>query len=169
MPRGTTRIDVRYDYDKLETGAGVSFNIIDIGIFDASGKDLGDAAGFRGWSGGARDSFSISRTRATPGYLPGPITAGTWHVVLGPFTVVPPGVEWSVTVTLHRGPGPALPPQPAPRRVPRHRPGLVPRRPAHPHRALRRPPHPAQPAGAGRARPGSTSSPPPSTTPPPRT
>lgn len=118
VPRGTTRIDVRYDYDKLETGAGVSFNIIDIGIFDASGKDLGDAAGFRGWSGGARDSFSISRSRATPGYLPGPITAGTWHVVLGPFTVVPPGVEWSVTVTLHRGsPGRRFRPRPAPRRV----------------------------------------------------
>ncbi|MEP7738607.1 CehA/McbA family metallohydrolase [Nocardioides sp. 31GB23] len=118
VPRGTTRIDVRYDYDRLETGAGVSLNIIDIGIFDASGKDLGDAAGFRGWSGGARDSFSISRSRATPGYLPGPITAGTWHVVLGPFTVVPPGVEWSVTVTLHRGSrGRRFRPRPAPRRV----------------------------------------------------
>lgn len=119
VPRGTTRIDVAYGYDKLETGAGVSFNIIDIGIFDASGKGLGDAAGFRGWSGGARDRFSISRSRATPGYLAGPIGAGTWHVVLGPFTVVPPGVEWTVTVTLHRG-GPRgrrFRPRPAPRRV----------------------------------------------------
>ncbi len=119
VPRGTTRIDVAYGYDKLETGAGVSFNIIDIGIFDASGKGLGDAAGFRGWSGGARDRFSISRSRATPGYLAGPIGAGTWHVVLGPFTVVPPGVEWTVTVTLHRGGarGQRFRPRPAPRRV----------------------------------------------------
>ncbi len=119
VPRGTTRIDVRYDYEKLETGAGVSFNIIDIGIFDASGKGLGDAAGFRGWSGGARDRFSITRSRATPGYLAGPIGAGTWHVVLGPFTVVPPGVEWTVTVTLHRGGarGRRFRPRPAPRQV----------------------------------------------------
>ncbi|WP_068108596.1 CehA/McbA family metallohydrolase [Nocardioides dokdonensis] len=118
VPRGTTRIEVSYDYDKLETGAGVSFNIIDIGIFDPGGVGLGDAAGFRGWSGGARDRFSISRTRATPGYLAGPITPGTWHVVLGPFTIIPPGVGWTVTVTLHRGrPGRRFRPRPAPRRV----------------------------------------------------
>src|SRR6478609_11594763 len=38
--------------------------------------------GFRGWSGGARDRFSITDDDATPGYLPG-VTSGSWRVVLG--------------------------------------------------------------------------------------
>ena len=47
--------------------------------------DLGcfDPAGFRGWSGGARDSFVIAEFGATPGYLAGPVTAGLWQVVIG--------------------------------------------------------------------------------------
>ena len=40
--------------------------------------DLGcmGAAGFRGWSGGARRSFVITDDAATPGYLPGELEAG---------------------------------------------------------------------------------------------
>jgi hypothetical protein len=88
-------------------------------MFDPSGHELGNAAGFRGWSGGARRSFRISRGSATPGYLPGPITPGRWHVILGPVAIVPPGVDWTLTVTLHFGaPGPAFEPTPAPRSVP---------------------------------------------------
>ncbi len=118
VPRGVREIEVSYAYEKTDTGLGFSANVIDIGIFDPSGHDLGDASGFRGWSGGARDRFRISRRRATPGYLAGPITPGTWHVVLGPFAVVPPGVDYEVTVTLHFGRQPKrFRPKPAPRRV----------------------------------------------------
>src|SRR5487761_133903 len=47
--------------------------------------DLGclDPAGFRGWSGGARDSFVVAELGATPGYLAGPVTAGLWQGVIG--------------------------------------------------------------------------------------
>jgi hypothetical protein len=47
--------------------------------------DLGCEApqSFRGWSGGARDEFTITRDAATPGYLPGELETGTWNVVLG--------------------------------------------------------------------------------------
>ena len=118
VPRGVRRIEVSYAYESTNTGAGFSLNVIDIGMFDPSGHDLGEGRGFRGWSGGARKEFSISRTRATPGYLAGPITRGTWHVILGPVAIVPPGVDWSVTVTLHFGkPGRRFRPTPAPRSV----------------------------------------------------
>src|SRR5699024_9582404 len=40
-------------------------------------------AGWRGWSGGARDHFVIAAGTATPGYLPGPLEPGLWHVQLG--------------------------------------------------------------------------------------
>ncbi|MGB0191573.1 MAG: phosphoesterase, partial [Nocardioides sp.] len=117
VPRGVREIEVSYAYEKTDTGLGFSANVIDIGIFDPSGHDLGAASGFRGWSGGARDRFRISRRRATPGYLAGPITPGTWHVVLGPFAVVPPGVDYEVTVTLHFGRDRRrFKPEPAPRR-----------------------------------------------------
>ncbi|WP_435744433.1 CehA/McbA family metallohydrolase [Nocardioides sp. SYSU DS0663] len=111
MPRGVREVEVRLSHEKLDTGVGLSFNIIDLGI-------LGPGGSFRGWSGGAREQFRISRSRATPGYLAGDLDPGTWRVVLGPFTVVPPGVEWTVTVTLRRGaPGRRFRPRPAPRAV----------------------------------------------------
>lgn len=116
--KGVTEIRVSYDYEATNTGAGFSANVIDIGLFDGSGRGLGRVAGFRGWSGGARRKFRVSRHRATPGYLPGPIRPGTWSVILGPFTIVPPGVEWRVTVTLVSGkPRKRFRPKPAPRRV----------------------------------------------------
>ncbi len=118
VPRGVREIEVSYDYESTPTPVGASANVIDIGMFDPSGTELGNTAGFRGWSGGARRSFRISRTAATPGYLPGPTTPGRWHVILGPVAIVPPGVDWTLTVTLHFGrPGPAFEPSPAPRAV----------------------------------------------------
>ncbi|MEJ7832575.1 MAG: CehA/McbA family metallohydrolase [Nocardioides sp.] len=118
VPKGVKEIRVSYDYTPLQTGAGFSANVIDIGMFDSSGFGLGNAAGFRGWSGGARKAFRIGHAGATKGYLPGPINPGVWRVILGPFLVLPPGVDFSVTVTLRFGqPGPRFKAQPPPRRV----------------------------------------------------
>ncbi|WP_394827784.1 CehA/McbA family metallohydrolase [Pendulispora albinea] len=119
VPAGVREIAVRYTYDKPAPPPGAAGNALDIGIFDADGHDLDDAAGFRGWSGGARDSFTISRGSATPGYLPGPIRPGRWHVILGPYTVAPQGMNWRVEITLRFGdPGPAFVPRYSPSRVP---------------------------------------------------
>ncbi|MEY9948850.1 hypothetical protein [Kitasatospora sp. GAS1066B] len=85
VPHGVQQIAVSYSYDKPTVPAGVPGNSCDIGIFDERGTELG-GAGFRGWSGGFRTSFAISNGTATPGYLPGPVRAGTWHVVLGLYT-----------------------------------------------------------------------------------
>lgn len=118
VPRAVREIEVSYDYQPTSTGLGFSYNVVDIGIFDPSGHDLGDADGFRGWSGGARRQFRLSRSGATPGYIPGPISPGVWHVALGPYAIVPPGTPYEVTVTLHFGrPGPRFEPAPAPTAV----------------------------------------------------
>ncbi|SEG33255.1 hypothetical protein SAMN05216223_104397 [Actinacidiphila yanglinensis] len=115
VPQGVRQISVSYTYDRPAVAAGTLGNACDIGIFDQRGTDVG-GDGFRGWSGGARTDFSISAEQATPGYLPGPVGAGTWHVALGPYTVAPQGLDYSVTVTLTFGdrgttPPPDYPPE----------------------------------------------------------
>lgn len=101
VPSNTARIDVRYEYsaaigsDPHLTGG----NTVDIGIFDTRGTDFLTQS-FRGWSGSARIQFYISTDSATPGYLPGPIQAGTWHICLGLYKVAPEGCTYTVTITL---------------------------------------------------------------------
>jgi hypothetical protein len=118
IPRGVNRLTVSYSYDRPTPPPGQNGNAVDIGIFDENGYDLGKASGFRGWSGGFRTEFTISASDATPGYLPGPVRKGRWHIILGPYTVHPQGVNWTVTVTLGFGPdGPAFKPNHAPSRA----------------------------------------------------
>jgi hypothetical protein len=106
---------VSYSYDKPSEPSGTVTNSCDIGIFDQRGTAL-SSPGFRGWSGGFRTSFSIAADQATPGYLPGPVTVGRWHVILGPYQVAPEGMDYTVTVSLTYGPDgapfrPQYPPQ----------------------------------------------------------
>jgi hypothetical protein len=117
VPKGVREISVRYDYEPTPAGP-TTYNVVDIGIFDSSGRGLGNADGFRGWSGGKRRSFRINRGSATPGYLPGPITPGRWNVVLGPYQITSTGTPYRVDVTLHYGKAePRFEPQPPPRAV----------------------------------------------------
>ncbi|MFD9494279.1 CehA/McbA family metallohydrolase [Streptomyces sp. NPDC060005] len=114
VPRGVREIKVAYTYEKPSVPAGTAGNALDIGIFDERGTDLG-GRGFRGWSGGARSEFFLRGDDATPGYLPGPVRPGTWHIALGPYTVAPQGLPYEVTVTLTYGeqaatPKPVYPP-----------------------------------------------------------
>ncbi|MBZ5737730.1 CehA/McbA family metallohydrolase [Nocardioides mangrovi] len=107
VPKGIRSIEVSYTHDPPhDTGLGYSQNVIDLGVFDPQG--------FRGWSGGARDRFKISRSSATPGYLAGPVRPGTWRVALGPYQIVS-RTKYAVTVRLHHGdPAPKFHPQIAP-------------------------------------------------------
>ena len=119
VPKGVNQIDVVYSYDRPSVPSGVRGNACDIGMFGPEGHDLGNQRGFRGWSGGFRDRFSISAAEATPGYIPGPIKPGTWHVILGPYTVAPQGLNYKVDITLTFGPQPpAFQPNPAPTSAP---------------------------------------------------
>jgi len=79
--QGVRSMEIRYFYDRGEE------NVIDLGIFDPRGSEFLVARGFRGWSGNAKDKVIISESWATPGYLPGPIYLGTWHVILGLYKI----------------------------------------------------------------------------------
>ncbi|MCA1591939.1 MAG: CehA/McbA family metallohydrolase [Acidobacteria bacterium] len=96
VPPSAVRIGISYDYERAD-GA----NTIDIGLFDAhsTGSDT-DPRGFRGWSGGRRSEFFISRDEATPGYLPGKLPAGTWRIILGLYRVAPAGVDVSLKIVI---------------------------------------------------------------------
>lgn len=119
VPRGVSRIDVRYDYRPTDTGVGISYNVVDIGLFDDGGHELGSADGFRGWSGGARRSFRLKTGRATPGYIAGPIDPGEWYILLGPYLIVGAGTPYKVVVEMTLGrPGKVFTPEPAPAAVP---------------------------------------------------
>lgn len=69
VPTGVERITVRLTYDKANR------TVVDLGVFDPQR--------FRGWSGGTRDRFTLSPSDATPGYLPGALPPGRWHVQFG--------------------------------------------------------------------------------------
>src|SRR5579859_431907 len=84
VPPGTGALRVEFDFDRA---AGT---VLDLGCLGPHG--------FRGWSGGARDSFVITADAATPGYLPGEIEAGTWQVIIGLHRVPPDGVRYRLTV-----------------------------------------------------------------------
>lgn len=102
VPTGVWRIRVSTSHDGWAVGGPIR-NVLDLGIFGPAGHDLGNAAGFRGWSGGARDGFVISANHATPGYLAGPVDPGTWAVALGPVVLNPRGMDWQAHVILDRG------------------------------------------------------------------
>lgn len=75
---GTGSLEVRLAYD-------TSRGVVDLGCEGP--------AGWRGWSGGARSRYAITRDGATPGYLPGEPEPGEWHVVLGLHQLPPEGLE----------------------------------------------------------------------------
>lgn len=79
---------------------------------DAAVVDLGceSPAGWRGWSGGARDRFVIRPDAATPGYLPGELEAGEWSVQLGLYRM--PVTPIDVTVTIQLPAMSEIPPEP---------------------------------------------------------
>lgn len=83
VPAGTGALRVTLSYPR-ESGA-----VLDLGCFAPGG--------FRGWSGGARESFALAEQGATPGYLAGPVTAGLWQVVIGLHLLPAGGVPFSVT------------------------------------------------------------------------
>src|SRR6266511_584757 len=109
-------------FDVPPAGAGIAVAL----SYDRSAGvlDLGCAgpAGFRGWSGGARDQFVIAPDAASPGYLPGGLEPGEWQVWLGLHRVAAAGMRWEIEVEVGPATVPAPPePPPAPAARPRRR------------------------------------------------
>ena len=94
VPASAKSLTVSYEYDR-KNGA----NVLDLGVFD-SGFDgtENNIKGFRGWSGGRRNTIFISEDSASHGYVAGKIPNGTWRVILGLYKVAPEGVEVKITV-----------------------------------------------------------------------
>lgn len=69
VPAGTSRIEIELSYDHGNR------TVIDLGLRDPNGP--------RGWSGGNKSRIVIDEMDATPSYRAGPLTPGTWTVVLG--------------------------------------------------------------------------------------
>ncbi len=69
IPSKVFRLTVTFHYTGKDQGTR-----FDLGIFDPNG--------FRGASGGNKSSFTISKTDATPSYLPGPIVPGRWYLLI---------------------------------------------------------------------------------------
>ena len=107
IPAGCRQLEVRYRYsDRIDSDPQlVGGNTLDIGLFDPRGVEPG-GAGYRGWSGSHKDEFVVGEDWATPPYSAGPMPAGTWHVLLGPYKVGPRGCDWRVEIRLN----PGLPP-----------------------------------------------------------
>lgn len=90
VPPATTSVAVTFDY----TGRDQK-SVIDIG--------LRDPQRFRGWSGGNKAAFTLTETWATPSYLPGPLPAGRWMLILGvPNLRQGARADYTATVTLSK-------------------------------------------------------------------
>jgi hypothetical protein len=109
VPAGTTRLTIAYAYDK----AGGA-NVVDLGLFEPGPLDLGTPAQ-RGWSGGVASEIFVGTSAASPGYWPGPLPAGEWHVLLGLYKVGPAGVDVTLTAETSAFADPAPVPTLAPR------------------------------------------------------
>jgi len=109
VPAGATRLTVAYAYEK----AGGA-NVVDLGLYEPGSLDFG-TPGFRGWSGGAASEITVGTSTATPGYWPGPLPDGEWHVLLGLYKVGPAGVDVTITTETSTTPDPEPTPTLAPR------------------------------------------------------
>lgn len=92
VPPGTTRLDVTCDTESAGQAR------IDLGLFDPGATSFPTRAGFRGWSGSARNRFHVATDRSTPGYVAGAMPSGTWRIILGCYVVPDGGVTVRLTV-----------------------------------------------------------------------
>jgi hypothetical protein len=106
VPPGVHRLDVTMTKSSARASLG-------IGLFDASGAGY-QSGGFRGIFGEDRSSFFVSTSRASEGFVPGPMPPGTWTVLVPVFRALVP-TKITVTVRMSFEPdGPAFEPGPLP-------------------------------------------------------
>ena len=85
VPPGTQEIAM--SHDDLS-----AVNTLDFGIDDPSGS--------RGWGGGTTDVAVLNASAASHGYVPGPITPGTWRVIIGKAKILAKPIHYRVEITL---------------------------------------------------------------------
>ena len=82
VPAGINRIEVSTSHDQFSL-LGIRRNVLDLGIFGPAGHELGNFAGFRGWSGGARAGFMPSALTRPPATWQVPLSPGGGHLRTG--------------------------------------------------------------------------------------
>lgn len=85
VPSGTEEIEIAHD--DLSTQ-----NILDWGVWSPDG--------FRGWGGGNDENAIIGRLASSRSYRIGPMTPGTWEIVVGKAKIVTAPGQYHVEVTL---------------------------------------------------------------------
>jgi hypothetical protein len=96
VPAGCGRIDIDFRYGPQRV-QGIK-NLLTLTLFDPHG--------FRGarHRSGTEHHVTLSATEATPGYFPGPLSAGTWTVEVDTHMVMPgETVHYTLDVTLTEG------------------------------------------------------------------
>lgn len=83
VPEGTVEIQISHS-------DGSDYEILDWGVWGPEG--------FRGWGGGLTDDAIIGVEQSSRGYLPGPITPGTWTVMIGKAKLAPTGGSYSIDI-----------------------------------------------------------------------
>jgi hypothetical protein len=106
VPQGVRAIRIVLDHDPPGDGDHPTEGAgLDLGLIGPGSTAIGTDA-FRGWSGSERSLVIVGETRATPGYRPGSITAGTWHALLGLDVIPSAGCRFSLVIEpLEREPG----------------------------------------------------------------
>ncbi len=100
---GIGKLHISYEVSRAITADKAGWeegNIVDIGLFDPRGAGFPGGRGFRGWSGTSVRQITVGLEEATPGYLPGPIQPGTWHILLGLYQIAPEGCDVRITIRL---------------------------------------------------------------------
>ena len=85
VPAGAVECDIAHT-------DGSDFVILDWGVWAPDGS-------FRGWGGGNTEDAIIGVDQSSRSYLPGPIAAGTWTVVIGKAKLGANGGHYSIDVT----------------------------------------------------------------------
>jgi hypothetical protein len=97
VPPGVRELEVRHE--NRTPG-----NTLDFGLLDPGGP-----IGYRGWGGGSSESAIVGELAASRAYVPGPLTPGSWRVVIGKAQLLQLPARYHVEVVLRDKP--TLPPQ----------------------------------------------------------
>jgi hypothetical protein len=100
IPKGINSISVQQIYNE---GEGANKNVLNMGIYDPRGYEVGNPKGFRGWSGGAKTSFFVTNMDASTGYIAGPIYSGVWQVLIYPSDISDAGIDWRLEIKATKG------------------------------------------------------------------
>ncbi|WP_448663770.1 CehA/McbA family metallohydrolase [Sphingomonas sp. CJ20] len=69
VPEGTAQVHVAFTFEGRDRGTTITLGVA-------------DPQRFRGWGGGTKYEFSIADAFATPSFVPGPIPAGRWRLLM---------------------------------------------------------------------------------------